>query len=349
MNSSWGVQIKTLTPLWTGDANRNCETLKETGIIGSLRWWYEVIVRGLGGYACDPTSSGKCELSGKEKTDKERVEKLCPVCYLFGCGGWKRRFRLEAANEEQIPFQLATLSKKGRANYDWISKIFEKSLNSNQPYGEVKLNFKQFKNDEVRKQIEALISIMAHVGAIGAKTQFGFGQFDWENKMGLKESLIRIQEFLDANIFKECVNNPKWYSLNNFWFYELTPKKGIKKFQNNNINFIGSEELNELILPVSFDIRYKIPGKGFNGLREYYNENWEENTNTIFGTTKLGSKVFVSHIFRKKEDYTIRIWGFTEGYVGERIGKGLKDLLDLEKLPTMLTGKELCRGVKDDI
>jgi len=37
------------------------------------------------------------------------------------------------------------------------------------------------KNNE-RKQIEALISVMTHIGAIGAKTQYGFGQFDWEIK-----------------------------------------------------------------------------------------------------------------------------------------------------------------------
>lgn len=130
------IKIETLTPLWTGDANGNCETIKETGIIGSLRWWYEALVRGLGGYACDPTSSNKCELNGKERSDKERAKKLCPVCYLFGCGGWKRRFRLEVTNEGSIPFQLVTWNK---TNYNWLSKVFEKSIDSNLPYGEVKL------------------------------------------------------------------------------------------------------------------------------------------------------------------------------------------------------------------
>ncbi len=102
------IKIKTLTPLWTGDVNRECKTLKETGIIGSLRWWYEALIRGLGGYACDPTSDKvlfkKCELN-QEKFNKaiksgkpiqEALdEQICPACQLFGCTGWGRKIRME--------------------------------------------------------------------------------------------------------------------------------------------------------------------------------------------------------------------------------------------------------------
>ncbi len=41
--------------LWTGDVNGRNERLITTGLLGSLRWWLEVLVRGLGGSACDPT------------------------------------------------------------------------------------------------------------------------------------------------------------------------------------------------------------------------------------------------------------------------------------------------------
>ena len=54
------VKIKPVTPIWTGDENRKNTTLRETGILGSLRWWYEALIRGLGGTACDPTKT-KCE------------------------------------------------------------------------------------------------------------------------------------------------------------------------------------------------------------------------------------------------------------------------------------------------
>ena len=70
------LKIKTLTPIWTGGVEGKCDRLHETGIIGSMRWWYEAIVRGLGGYACDPTGEGRCELTGKERTDEERKKRM---------------------------------------------------------------------------------------------------------------------------------------------------------------------------------------------------------------------------------------------------------------------------------
>ncbi|HEC32374.1 MAG TPA: type III-B CRISPR module RAMP protein Cmr1, partial [Deltaproteobacteria bacterium] len=80
------VKIKSLTPiLWTGDADRKNTTLRETGIIGSLRWWYEALIRGLGGSACDPTSDAKCP---------DKNGNRCDACELFGCTGWARKFRL---------------------------------------------------------------------------------------------------------------------------------------------------------------------------------------------------------------------------------------------------------------
>ena len=38
------VKIRTLTPLWTGGLDGTMDRIHETGIIGSLRWWYEAIV-----------------------------------------------------------------------------------------------------------------------------------------------------------------------------------------------------------------------------------------------------------------------------------------------------------------
>ena len=95
------VRIKTLTPLWTGDAERKNTELRETGIIGSLRWWYEALIRGLGGSACDPTSDNGCKLNQEKFKEALREGKsiqnalgelICPACQLFGCTGWSRKF-----------------------------------------------------------------------------------------------------------------------------------------------------------------------------------------------------------------------------------------------------------------
>lgn len=92
------IKLKTLTPLWTGGVDQSCDRLHETGLIGSLRWWYEALVRGLGGYACDPTSDDRCP------DDQGRH---CAACELFGCTGWARKFRLQVINEKSVLVQDA--------------------------------------------------------------------------------------------------------------------------------------------------------------------------------------------------------------------------------------------------
>jgi len=79
------------TDLWTGDADRRGERVVPTGLLGSIRWWCEVLVRGFGGAACDPTDRESRCPDGNGR---------CPVCELFGCTGWARKFRFEVRDAE---------------------------------------------------------------------------------------------------------------------------------------------------------------------------------------------------------------------------------------------------------
>jgi len=90
------LELQTLTPLWTGGVETGqMDRIHETGIIGSLRWWYEAIVRGLGGDVCDPTAdAGRCPRHDKT---------YCDVCRLFGATGCSRRFRLRMEGGNPLP------------------------------------------------------------------------------------------------------------------------------------------------------------------------------------------------------------------------------------------------------
>lgn len=97
------ITLKTLTPLWTGGIDGTTDRLHETGLIGSLRWWYEALVRGLGGYACDPTINDRCP---------DKNGKHCAACELFGCTGWARKFRLEtSAHLEKVQKNLKVIKE----------------------------------------------------------------------------------------------------------------------------------------------------------------------------------------------------------------------------------------------
>jgi len=84
----------TLTDIWTGDAgtaqSKQANRLILTGFLGSIRWWFEVLVRGLGGSPCDPSSNQKTCLN----------ERHCVACELFGCTGWTRKFRFDVRTEQ---------------------------------------------------------------------------------------------------------------------------------------------------------------------------------------------------------------------------------------------------------
>ncbi len=96
-------KLKALTDIWTGDANRQGSRLIPTGLLGSIRWWFEVLVRGLGGKACDPTvKEVRCPAASKAPHEPGHH---CVVCELFGCTGWARKFRFEVLDENDQPKQ----------------------------------------------------------------------------------------------------------------------------------------------------------------------------------------------------------------------------------------------------
>lgn len=242
------IKIKTLTPIWTGDVNRKCSKIKETGIIGSLRWWYEALVRGLGGYACDPTSDNrkykKCELDQKKfqraikegRSIQEALdEQICPACQLFGCTGWSRRFRLEISGISQNDIEKGSGYTAGLKSNKTISlsfvfdSIFLSSLNS-----EHKWLFKK------------TLWIIENYGAIGGRTTWkpngkwgtdyglikieDYGEFEnWDSL----SDISKVEDWLENNKRKlRKENNPNWF---NFKFYWVLEGKFLNRRQMNEI------------------------------------------------------------------------------------------------------------------
>ncbi len=106
-------RLKALTDLWTGDAEGKGQRTIPTGFLGSIRWWFEVLARGLGGAACDPSEEGN-RCPGQQS-------KRCVVCELFGCTGWARKFRFEvrdgsgAIPQDHIRRNVAFNLRSGRS------------------------------------------------------------------------------------------------------------------------------------------------------------------------------------------------------------------------------------------
>lgn len=230
------ITLKTLTPLWTGGIDGTCDRLHETGLIGSLRWWYEALVRGLGGYACDPTSEDtneRCQFDAKAyetarrhgKTIEECLEAglhtVCPACFIFGCTGWRRQFRLEIVEDATQPIRTPTSNVRpaGRSR-GWYLPAGRMGTATLQIWGDT----------VVLEMLGVLFLFIERWGNIGAKPQLGYGVVQIVNRDDIlkqikSESIDELYRKLikkGNNTTKKLKNTP---NLQRFGFlrYQFTP------------------------------------------------------------------------------------------------------------------------------
>jgi len=202
-------EFQALTPIWTGDAytaeTKKADRLITTGLLGSIRWWFEVLIRGLGGSACDPSADRKpCQ--GRDH---------CVVCELFGCTGWARKFRFDVLDaqgniqqaqitaEQQQRFSLRFVPLRKIASEEWAL-------------------------------IELTLRLISNFGAVGGKTilkptderhrereehhrDYGLVALRQSIPSACNRELIadHIKKFA-----KQDVGRGGWASLKNFWAVE---------------------------------------------------------------------------------------------------------------------------------
>jgi CRISPR-associated protein Cmr1 len=169
------LTLRTLTPLWTGgiDAGQS-DRLHETGIIGSLRWWYEAILRGCGVRVCDPTAHN---CTG------------CPACQAYGMTGQRRQWRFTIQSEGRHSFvgdpfllpsgrihrQTTRGRQRARAGGWYIGNGF---------VGDIALQALPLRPGTLHNVWELPLHLAARWGGIGPKTQIGYGVAQMLNENG---------------------------------------------------------------------------------------------------------------------------------------------------------------------
>lgn len=338
------VHFKTLTPLWTGGAGRNSDQPRETGLIGSLRWWYEGIVRGMGGKACDPVGDDRCEYNAKDKRLPE--EQLCPACWLFGCTGWRRRFRLEVKGLQSQDLFFVASNSVYQAAGNWLWRMFggEDLGGAREGRGaavtftfgvqalwseQATLRVVPLGSDAqgTLARFAFLLDTVAHWGALGAKPQHGFGQVEITG--GLDRELVGEGKRLVVadTQSKPGKSPPDFFNLDHFFShtYELAQSEPYRREK-----MIGTPppgfDYRQHFIPCAFDIRYKSQGKDFRtgrgtdfGMRPWFREKWgREVAHRLFGRSdarrdedRAASRIFVSHLYRTEPDgpWLLKVWG----------------------------------------
>ena len=173
------------TPLWTADASKQTRRAVGTGLIGSLRWWYESLVRGLGGWACDPTDAdARCPPRNATVTPENVSAVLCPACQLFGATGWAKTFTLAVTDHTQPDYpptgRGTVQTTGGRLNHrgDHSAWYFDHPGR----VGPLTLTLLPRRPDDTGtvSLLFGLLEFIRRNAALGAKTGLGYGLFTWE-------------------------------------------------------------------------------------------------------------------------------------------------------------------------
>lgn len=268
------ITLKTLTPLWTGGVETGqMDRLHETGLLGSLRWWYEALVRGLGGYACDPAQHS-C-LYDKQKPNNG----LCDVCQVFGATGWRRRFRLVVYNDQMREQRIMHSMTANRSYQDNRGRTRTPTWYFQNPpqAGQFSIQLQSLHPQFSVETIRGLVQLLIDWAALGARQQMGFGVVEMTS------------ERLDSNPFtglhlagNGSANNLP--SLQNIFFARIRVK-----------NSTDSTDME------TFNLKYDLR-------RLFAND--QNVRHFVMGTVqgdRMGSKIFMS---RPYADRLIRVWGW---------------------------------------
>ena len=162
--------MRTLTPIWTAGADRGCDRLHETGIIGSLRWWFESVLRGLGGGVCDPTSEG-------DRADRCPRDdgSFCQACRLFGAGERGRAFRITVEEGRRLFAGGNILLPSGRVHRP-IERAGGWFLHCDARVGDaLQLRITPLHADDQTPLLTVPLVLIARHASLGAKVSSGYG------------------------------------------------------------------------------------------------------------------------------------------------------------------------------
>jgi CRISPR-associated protein Cmr1 len=300
------IKLKTLTPLWTGGVQAGkMDRLHETGIIGSLRWWYEALLRGVGGHVCNPMGSapyrpsnrrqpanpnGKCQVDSDHLPStlpKDLIERrqalyeagLCDVCQIFGTTGWRRRFRLgvdgSKLGRDGPPAKLSadrTNTQGKRPTWYFKTQALAGSL---------QVQLIPIGDQDVTPVITGLLQFIADWSALGARPQLGFGVVSLPERVDRQTLYDRLALVDSSTRLADYGNLP---ALHNLFFARLqAPSQDWKE-----------------VLNLKYDLRQLFAGTASRELRH-----------SLFGTVRgdrRASKVRISAPYGNPP--VMRVWGW---------------------------------------
>ncbi|MBW1946425.1 MAG: type III-B CRISPR module RAMP protein Cmr1 [Deltaproteobacteria bacterium] len=312
---SMEIKLKMLTPLWTGGVDGTMDRIHETGIIGSLRWWYEAVVRGLGGWACDPTrltcsfdSDRYRQAASKPIHVRLHDAGLCDVCQVFGSTSWRRQVRFDIVDDRTEPTWTSPLGslnvRPPDRNRGWFlvpGRI-----------GNLVLRLVGDQRD--LSLLASLFLFLERWGSIGAKPQLGYGIFrilngeevlaraemKWEVK-GNKEPDQELPDLRRFGFFR-CSFEPR---LPGWW----TRVPGMERIASSVKPIISDHKTIPLVPALRNEWRFHgWSGSPDDGKWMFGTLKWRHEKETI----RVRSKIAISWAYPRGSGWEVRGWAWLQ-------------------------------------
>jgi len=314
------IKIATLTPIWTGNVRGEMDRVRESGILGSLRWWYEAILRGLGVSACDPTHT-ECRFDEKKyrKSDSEdqrqrlRDAGICDACQLFGATGWRRRFRLEVVDDKTTPIwnpsdNLVNIRPPGRKRGWYLVPGH---------MGDFTIRLEG--DNQNTRVIAALFLFLEKWGSLGAKAQLGYGLFKIRNGNEVRE---QVRDFSWKHHASKQQVSQRLPALSEFFFfsYHFKPKEpdwwtqvpGLSSVAKRVQAWLSSRHMVVPVTPaLRNEWRYKLWKKKWSGRSQVFGYVWTKKTDTRQETERMRSRIAASWAYETdRGEWIVRGWAW---------------------------------------
>jgi len=212
------MKARIQTPIWTGNIDSESPTLRTTGILGSLRWWTESLLRGINKQACDPTSRENCP------DEKEKIKYYCLACLIFGATGLSKSFksRIDCKCSPVFVGTPINIKPENRRRGWYLGSGL---------VGKFELSFLPLVKSFEEALVEIPLAIASKWGGMGAKTQLGYGVFqlegypadtDIQSFLNALKSIQHRLEFVQNAKFRDYVPNSEEYpNIRDFFFAKM--------------------------------------------------------------------------------------------------------------------------------
>ncbi|HDP67993.1 MAG TPA: type III-B CRISPR module RAMP protein Cmr1 [Candidatus Marinimicrobia bacterium] len=221
------VQFETITPLFTGDVKREMTEIKPASIMGSLRFWFEVICHFSGRFNTEKYSKEEFDYNKYERlveknpsaADDEICEQLqlSPVARYFGCTGWKSKIGFEKIylGKDENKF-IYPQNKKLVSGKNWYlpNRYFE---------GKFTVVFTTESTEIAENILWPLLNFIQEYGFLGVKNNIGFGRVRiiCDGLESYQELKIDGKNFYPSQIVNEVNQKYKMINFNTICYYKL--------------------------------------------------------------------------------------------------------------------------------